>query len=180
MRIVECYPNNCADEDDYIQAGHLKLVEIRKCGKGRRNFESYAITAIARAMRETALEAMCSVSAPRRIKRQVHKLEMLIFAGKTENEICQELRISRKKLINLKSLLTTQSWHMLFEEPTHSAEPFSIMDDILSSSHLDQEDKTFIQAQFDGKTNVPKLSPKKQWLHNKNLRRKLARSSYDI
>lgn len=180
QKIARVYSTNCADAEDYIQAGHLKLAEINATGYTKRDFVSYAVAAISRAMRETALEAMCAVSAPHRIKRLVHKIEMLLAVGKTEHDICDELHITTKTLATLRSLITTESWNMLFQEPIKEFEPFSSFDDILSSSFLTEEDRDFLRLQFTGNTNGTVLSRKQRWIKSKNIRPKLTRSGYGI
>ncbi len=177
-KIAFLYPNNCADEDDYIQAGYLKLAEINSGRYKKHDWQAYTIFAIARAMRESALEAMCAIYAPERIKRRVHKIELLLAVSKTEKEICEELEIDSKTFDNLKSLIVTESWQRLFDEPTYNAEPFSVFDDILSSCCLTEADKTFLQAQFEDDINSLGLTSKQRWLQMKNLRPKLTRSGY--
>ena len=113
-KIAVLYPNNCADEEDYIQAGHLKLAEINSGKYKQRDYRAYAIITIARAMREVALGAMCSASAPGRIKRMVHQMEMLISTGKTEKDICLELKISNRVFVLLRSMIGTKSLHHMF------------------------------------------------------------------
>ena len=109
-------------------------------------------------MRYAALEAMCAASAPYRIKKQIHRIEMLLIVGKTEHEICQELKITGRTLANLRTLIVAESWHRLFEEPTYDSESFSILNDILSSCYLTEEDRTFILAQLDDTIDDLKLS----------------------
>ncbi|KKN91304.1 hypothetical protein LCGC14_0221720 [marine sediment metagenome] len=172
------YSNNCADEEDYIQAGHLKLAEISGNRRKQRDFRGYAIIAIARAMRKAALDATGAASATGRVKRKAHSTELLLAASKTENEICRELKISAMALADLKSLINTESWHRLFDEPANPTEPFSLMDDLLSSSHLTEEDKTLLQAQFDSDIDSLRLTRRQRWLQFKNIRHKLTRSGY--
>lgn len=179
-KIASIYPNNCADEEDYIQAGHLKLAEINRDKYHKRDFRAYAVIAIARAMRKTALGAIGAASAPERIKKQVHVVEILLTNGKTEQEICHELKIDTQTLANLKSLITTEPWHLLFNEPTYDSEPFSIIDDLLSSCYLTDEDRQFLRAQFDGNVDSLELTRKQRWLRTKNIRPKLTRSGYGI
>jgi DNA-directed RNA polymerase specialized sigma subunit len=177
QKIASIYPNNCAEEEDYIQAGHLKLAEISKSKQKKRNFLAYAIVAIARAMRDTAISTMYSVTAPRRVKKQIHDIEILLAAGKTEQEICQKLKITHKTFTNLLLLIGTESWHLLFEEPTYNSKPFFALNDLLSSGYLTKEDKAFIQAQFNGNL---RLDRKKRWLKATRIRPKLIRSGYEI
>lgn len=179
-KIAIVYPSNYADEEDYIQEGHLKLAEIRRNGRKHNNFHAYAIVAIANTMRNAALDAMCSVSVPRRTKKQVHKIEMFLAAGKTEQTICQEMRITHEEFNRLRSLINTESWQMLFQEPTHTSEPFSILDDLLSSSDLTGEDKMFILSQINDTIDDLRLSRWERYARAKTLRLKLARSSYGI
>jgi len=73
-RIATLYPNNCADEEDYIQVGHLKLAEINGGKYKQRNYLAYAIVAISRAMRYAAFKSMCAVSASYKTKRLVYKI----------------------------------------------------------------------------------------------------------
>ncbi len=174
------YPNNCADEEDYIQAGHLKLAEIRGNRCKKRDFRAYAIISIARAMRQTALGAMGAASAPDRIKKLVHRIELLLAASKTEQEICHELKIDIKTLASFKSLINTESWHRLFNEPTLDADHFSVVDDILSSCYLTGQDKEFLQAQLDDDIDSIDLNRKQQWSLMKKIRPKLIRSGYEV
>lgn len=180
--IAAVYPSNCADEEDYIQVGHLKLAEIHRDEQEKHinHLRAYAITAIARAMRYAAIEAMYTISAPHRIKKLVHKIEMFLITGKTEQKICQELKITKNKLAGLRPLINVESWHRLFEEPTQCPESFFIPDDILSSGYLTEKDKIFIQAQLDNMVEDLGLNRKQQWLQIKNLRPKLIRSGYGI
>lgn len=180
QKIATIYPSNCADIEDYIQTGHLKLAEIHRDEQEKRNFRAYAIIAVARAMRHAALEAMCAASAPYRVKRQIHKISMLLIAGKTEHEICQELKITGRTLANLKSLIIAESWHKLFEEPTYDSESFSILNDILSSCHLTEEDRTFILAQFDDTTDNLGLTRNQLYRKAKNIRPKLIWGGYGV
>jgi DNA-directed RNA polymerase specialized sigma subunit len=177
-KIAILYPNNCADVEDYIQAGHLKLAEIRSGGYNNKNLLAYYIIAVSRAMRITALEAMCTISAPTRVKKQIHILEMLLGAGKTEKEICEQLQISQSGFSDLLLLSVSKSWHELFQEPMGDSEPFSGLDDLLSSRWFTEEDKTFILSQLNGNVSTMDISRKQRWLKAKNLRPKLARSGY--
>lgn len=177
-KIAVLYPSNCADEEDYIQAGHLKLAEINNNGCNKRDFRAYAIVAIARAMREAALEAIGATSAPERIKRLIHRIELFIVSGKTEKEICQELQIDTKTLSDMKSLISTESWHRLFDEPTYNSEPFSVISDLLSSRCLTDEDRSFLQSQLEDDSDTPGMTRKQRWSQAIGLRPKLERSGY--
>jgi len=179
-KIATVYPSNCADEEDYIQVGHLTLAEISRDEHEHRNFRAYAIVAIANTMRNAALDAMCAASAPRRVKKRVHQIEMLLAAGRTEREICKELNITPSTLASLRSLIFTESWHMLFQEPTRESEPFSVIDDLLSSGDLTDEDRAFLQAQFSGTPENLGLSRKQRYSKAMSLRPKLVRSGYGI
>jgi DNA-directed RNA polymerase specialized sigma subunit len=180
IKIDAAYNNSCADAEDYIQAGHLKLAEIKAGGHNKNNFTAYAIVSIARAMRDTALGAMCVVSAPCRVKRQIHQVEMLSGLGKNDHEICEQLQITGLKLEVLRSMLHPQSWQTLFVEPVDTIDPFSVLSDILSSINLTKEDKDMIVSQMDGQINKLGLSRKQRWLRTRNLRPKLMRSGYGI
>lgn len=179
-KIAVLYPNNCADEEDYIQTGHLKLAEIHNTKHEERDFRAYAIIAIARAMRETALGAMGATYAPEKIKRLVHKVELLIAAGKTEQEIRNELKIDARTLACWKSLIKTESWHRLFDEPSHNQEPFSIIDDLLSSFLLTEEEKVFLRAHFFDDVDSLRMTRQQRWSRSKNIRPKMIRSGYGI
>lgn len=176
-KIADLYPSNYSDKEDYIQEGHLKLAEINAGDHIKRDFQAYAVTAISRAMREAALVSMCAVSAPKRIKRLVHKAEKLIFEGKTEQEICQALRIDKKTFMSLKALIYTESWHQLFFEPILDSKPFLFIDDILSCYGLTEDEKIFIESQFTDNLN---LTRKQRWSVAKGLRSKLSRSGYEV
>jgi DNA-directed RNA polymerase specialized sigma subunit len=179
-RIAAIYSSNCANEEDYIQIGHLTLATIRGKKQKHRNLKAYAIIAIANTMRNAALDAMYTISAPRRIKKKVHQLEILLAEGKTEQEICQELNITSEKLANLRRLIFTEPWHMLFQEPTYESEPFFVFDDLLLCDDLTSEDKEFLQAQFDENLEHLELSRNQRYSRIKNLRPKLMRSDYGV
>jgi len=179
-KIAKIYPSNCADEEDYIQAGYLKLAEICKNGQKKCNFYAYAIVAVARAMRRVAINAMYVASAPYRIKKQIHKIEMLLSDNMTEDEICRKLNITHNTFATLRSLIIAEPWYMLLDEHEQDLRPFSVLDDLLSSAHLTPDDKVFIRAKFDGTISDLGLSRKDQWLIAKNIRKKLVRSGYGI
>ena len=180
VKIAVRYPNNCADVEDYKQAGHLKLAEMRIDKYNKRDFRAYAIITISRAMRETALQTMCAVSAPNGIKRLVHTIDRLTYDGQSEQEVCRKLGIDKRKLTNLKALIYSESWHQLFCEPKHSTESFSFIVDILLSCGLTDQEKTFVKARLDDDIESLNLTPKQRWLQSKNLRPKLTRSGYGI
>lgn len=177
-KIAALYPNSSADKEDYIQEGHLKLAEICKGDYGIRNFKAHAIVSISRAMREAALRTMCAISAPHRVKKQIHKIKVFLGAGKTECEICKELRITQETLINLKSLISAESWHRLFKEPTYDSEPFFVLDDLLSSRYLTNKDRNLIRARFGNTIDELCLNRNRRYKINKNIRPKLIRSGY--
>lgn len=176
--IATLYPDNYVDEKDYIQEGHLKLAEIRGDEYQKRDFKAYAIIAVARAMRKMALETMCSISAPCRIKKQVCDVEILLRDSKTNKDICEELGISTETLAMLRSLIKTESWQCLFEKPTYDPEPFSVVDDILGISGLTEEDKIFLKAQAEGNGKDLGFTRKQRWSQVKKIRPKLMRSGY--
>lgn len=178
--IAVLYPNNCADEEDYIQTGHLKLAEISNGGYEERDFRAYAIIAIARAMREVALGAMGAAYAPEKIKRLIHKVELLIYDGKTEQEIRNELKIDAKTLSSFKSLITSESWHRLFNEPACEQEQFSVIDDLLSSGCFAEEEKIFLRAHFEDDVNSLGMTRRQRWSLARSLRPKVTRSGYGI
>lgn len=177
-KIAVLYPSNCADEEDYIQAGHLKLAEMDGDTHDKRDFRAYAVISIARAMREAALGAMGATSAPERVKRRVHLVKLLIASGMTEQDICSELNIEANALADLKSLISTKSWHRLFDEPSLTPKPFCVIEDILSSYGLTEEDRVFLIAQFDDNLEILGLTRKQKWTHVQKLRSKLIRSGY--
>jgi DNA-directed RNA polymerase specialized sigma subunit len=146
----------------------------------KRDFRAYAIVAVARAMRESALEAISSVSAPKRIKKLIHRIDLLLTIGKTEQEICDELKINRQTFINLKSLIHYESWHKLFNEPTCDPESFLVINDLLSSCHLTEKDGIFLLAQLENDLSILELTNKQKWSYKKNLCSKLIRSGYGI
>ncbi len=178
--IATLYQSNCADVDDYIQAGHLKIAEIKKENRNANNFESYAVTSIARAMRRAAVDSMCAVSAPHRVKARVHRVQRFMAMCLTELEICNELDITRDELVILLSLSKQESWHRLFKQPIQITETFSFLDDILLSSLLTDEDKAIIEAQFDCAMEDLGLTRNQLYRQTKKIRSKLIRSGYGI
>jgi len=177
-RMARVYPSNCADELDYIQTGYLKLAEINNDKFKKRDFLAYAIVTIARAMRETALGAMCIVSAPHRIKMLAYRAKMLLAMGKTDKEVCGELQITGSTLASLRSLITTESFHKLFNEQIYDPEPFSVLDDLLSSDGLTEQDRIFMRTQLNDSVENLELSRKQRWRVAKNIRPKLVRGGY--
>lgn len=176
-KIVVLYPNNCADEEDYIQAGYLKLAEISSSDYDKRDLKAYAIVSIARAMRSSALGAMGAASAPERVKKLVHRVKLLLAEGKTEQDVQKELQIDSGTLSCLKSLLRTESWHDLFNEPVECEEPFCAVNDLLSSGNLTPEDKIFLTSQIDDVDNL-EMTRKQRWTRTRRIRKKLIRSGY--
>ncbi len=180
-KIIETlYPSNCADADDYIQAGHLKIAEIKNENRITKNFESYAVTSIARAMRRTAVDSMCAVSAPHTVKARVQRVQRFMAMCLTESEICNELDITIDELVILLSLGKQESWHRLFKQPTQSSETFSFLDDLLSSSLLTNEDRVVIKAQSDCAVKDLGLTRNQLYRKTKEIRSKLRRSGYGI
>ncbi len=179
-KTARVYRSSQADEDDYIQAGHLKLAQIRKARSDEHNFRSYAITAISRAMRCEALETMCGISAPHRVKIIMHRIEMLSSYGKTEKEICDKLKITAEKLLDLKLLIGSSSWDELFTQPVCNPDSFSHIDDLLSSGNLEEQDRVFILEEFINSDVDFNLTRKQKWSRSKSLRPKLVRSGYGI
>ncbi|KKN98934.1 hypothetical protein LCGC14_0141790 [marine sediment metagenome] len=177
-KIAYLYPSCCADKDDYIQAGHLKLAEISGGQYEHRDFISYAIAAVARTMRDTAMDAMFAASAPHGTKRLALKIEMLLAMGKTELEICDELQISQKRFMDLQSLIDLSFLDKLLNEPSVELESFNVLNDILSSNQLTEEDRIFIRACIDETVERLGVNRKQQWLKTKSLKPKLIRSGY--
>ena len=172
-KINRTYPSNCADIEDYIQTGYLKLLELNKCG--HYSF-GYAIVSIAREMKLSAIGSMLTVYAPNRVKELIRKIRILFLQNHTELEICELLGMSKQDVRNLQVLITSMPLHKLFDELTYNLENFSVLKDIMSSRLLTQDDKVFIQSQIDNDNQ--NLSRKQKWIRNKNLRSKLLRSGY--
>jgi DNA-directed RNA polymerase specialized sigma subunit len=177
-KIEQLYPNSYSDVGDYIQEGHLKLAQIRGCERNKRDFFSYAITCVARAMRKSAIASTCAASAPHRIKWMAHKIDSLLSSGSTEQEVCKKLRITIEKFVEIKKLSCHESWNMLFEEPAESADSFSFFDDILESQQLTDEDVVILRAQLENA--IDDLGLDRNQLYRKMLaiRPKLIRSGY--
>jgi len=178
-KIAALYQSNCSDEDDYIQAAHLKLAEINSNNFERHNDKAYAITAIARAMRETALNSICAVSAPYRIKKLIHMIDILTYQGRTDKEIQTELGIDEATLLDMKALMISRSWENIYSKPSHNSQQFSVINDILSSCHLTKEDRLFLKNEFLD-NEQPEMTRKQRWMKKKALRQKIIRSGYGI
>lgn len=177
-KIAQVYPNSYYDIGDYIQEGHLKLAQIKNYKKSKRDFFSYAITCIARAMRKSAINSTCAVSAPHRVKWMAHKIDSLLASGNTEQEICMKLGITIDKLTEIKQLSLCKSWNMLFEEPAEDVESFFFFEDILKSEQLTDEDIIIIKAQFEN--SIADLGLDRNQLYRRmiEIRPKLIRSGY--
>jgi len=177
-KIEQLYPNSYSDVGDYIQEGHLKLAQIRGCEGNKRDFFSYAITCVARAMRKSAIDSTCVASAPHRIKWMAHKINSLLASGSTEQEVCRKLEITVEQLFEIKQLYYHESWNMLFEEPAESAESFSFFDDILESEQLTEEDVVILKAQFENAIDDLDLDRNQIYRKMVEIRLKLIRSGY--
>lgn len=178
--VARIYRSSHADEDDYIQVGRLKLAEINKFRPDKSNCMSYAVTSISRAMRQEALATMSGISAPDRVKSVMHKVEMMFVDGKTEKEVCDQLKLTVEKLADLLSLMGAKSWENLFIQPKCYPDPFSVLDDLFSSKCLKEEDRDFILDHFVNDTNDSTISRKQKWKRSKDLRPRLIRSGYGI
>lgn len=179
-KVAATYNSNYADEEDYIQVGHLKLAEIKNSKFKKHNFTSYAITAIARAIRFAAIDTMCGVSASHRTKERVHKIGLMLSHGMTEQEICLKIGITQEVLNELRTLIKTESFDTLFDKPAQYYEQSSVINDILLSDDLDDEDKIFIQTKLSGDEDVGGLSKRQQWLKIQKIKSQLVRSNYEI
>lgn len=178
-KIANRYPSNCADEEDYIQVGHLKLLEINNNEYKKRDLLAYSITAISRAMREAAFDAMYLMSAPSNIKRIAYKIKIMTLSGKTEIQIKYELNLDDITFITIQALSQTYSLDELFVQPSHDGEPFCALDDIILSSCMDEKDQAFMVSQIDG-VYEDKMTRKQRWVYSKKIRHKLTRSGYGI
>lgn len=168
------YPRGYSDEDDYIQTGFLTLSQIISGKYLSRDFDKYARTAIARAIRSEAINSMCRISATKGVKRLINGIIRLSAIDMTEKEICDELLITQKDFDGLMALTRTESWHRLFEPPTYNTPHFSAIDDALSSSKLTTDDVDFVRSYIDGTTDNQKLSRKQRWSKMRKIRSKLA------
>ncbi len=177
-KIEELYPNSYSDIDDYIQEGHLKLAEIRGDKESKKDFFSYAITCVARAMRKSAIDSTCAASAPHRVKWMAHKIDALLASGDTEQEVRMKLGITIEKLDEIKRLSSHKSWDMLFEEPAEDTESFSFFNDILESAQLTDEDIVILKAQFDNAIDDLGLDRNQLYRKMLEIRPKLVRSGY--
>jgi len=175
-KIARVCPGGCSCRDDYIQAGHLKLAEIRSQRQACDNFDAYAMRAVARAMREEAVNSMFTISAPHRVKRQAYKIMAMLSRGMTESEACLELDITDETMSAIMALVNTRMIHAFFSEPETGHSPFSEIGDLLSHRQLTQEDRTFLQSQIDGSDHD--LTRKQRWTKMRQMRRKLNRSGY--
>lgn len=177
-KIEQLYPNSYCDVGDYIQEGHLKLAEIRGCKDSKKDFFSYAIICVARAMRKSAINSTCAASAPHRIKWMARKIDSLLASGDTEQEVRMKLGISTDKLEEIRQLSSHKSWDTLFEEPAENAESFSFFDDILESAQLTEEDVVILKAQFENSINDLGLDRHQLYRRMMKIRPKLVRSGY--
>lgn len=177
-KIEQLYPNSYSDIGDYIQEGHLKLAQIRGCEGNKRDFFSYAITCVARAMRKSAIDSTCAASAPHRVKWMAHKIDSLLASGMTEKEVCHKLKIDIEKLTEIKRFSHHESWNILFEEPAESADSFSFFDDILESKELTEEDIVILKAQFENAIDDLNLDRNQIYRNMVKIRPKLIRSGY--
>jgi len=178
-KMSRIYPSRCADYEDYIQAGHLKLAELQ-CGKNKTNdFRAYAIVSISRAMRDTAINSMCLIHTPRRIKILAHKISVLLNKHVPEKEICEQLSIDMKTMYELLAILDTDSIDTLYEEPSCEVSQFDFIADIFEADGIDQDDKDTIMKQLACDKKDKKLR-NKLYYNIKKLRSKFSMIGYKI
>ena len=169
------YPSNCADLEDYIQIGYLKLIEIQQYKKY--NFNKYAITSIKRAIRNAAIQNSCIISASKDWKKLTNIIRMALNRGMTENEVCDEFNIDHKTFSNLKSLILVHSLDSQIDQLITDPIQFNIIKDILSSKFLDNNDLQLILSQLNGDCNQ-KYSRQTIWRKLNNIKNKLMMSGY--
>jgi len=178
-KISKIYPNRCADYEDYIQAGHLKLAELQHSNIKANNFRAYAIVSISRAMRDTAIDSMCLVHIPRRVKVLAHKVSVLLSKHVPEKEICDQLNIDKNTMFHLLSILNTDSVDAIHGEPSCEAKQFDFLRDIFEADEIDQDDKDTILEQLDCGKKDRKLRNKLYYKIRK-LRHKFSMIGYNI
>ena len=176
-KIANTYPSCCVDEEDYIQEGYLKLIQINKSRQKKRNFEAYAIIAIANTIRNFAIDMACTISASTQIKRQIQKINKLSTKGKTEAEICKELNIAYDNMNYFRTLTDVLSLDNRFNEPQYNQDPFCIITDVLSLDILTEDEKRIILSRINGETS---LNTTTNWRKRRDIFHKLARSGYGI
>ena len=178
QKIATTYHGSYCDTEDYIQTGHLTLTKLLKDQRPKRDFQAYARTVIARDMRNAALDSMCCVTAPRRVKKIIHRIIKQLAAGYTVLEICDHLQIRREEFDTLQSLAYAKSWERLFQQPTCGPFPYPVVDDMLLSSGLTDDEIRMINERLDGTYGETDLSRKQKWSRTKNVRPKLTRGGY--
>jgi len=172
------YSYSSMDQDDLEQEGYLKLAEI-SCRKDTiKNFHSYAITAISRAMREAAIKSTSSVSAPYKDKILFYKIRNMIASGLNETEICDILDITKAKLSKIKTIVKCKSFDQLYFEPSFDQQPYYFLSDILSSKHLRIRDKRLILSKIYHLETSGRVSAKSLWRKLKRLRTKMNKIGY--
>jgi DNA-directed RNA polymerase specialized sigma subunit len=149
-KLAKKYPSNCSDAEDLKQIGYLCLERLKREIDKCQNFEAYAITAIAREMKKTAIKNIGIVSAPNKTKVQAYIAGMLFRQGKTDEEICSDLDIDRVTLNELMVLLQSTPLQLLAEELAEDYHPFCEMDDLLSCHRLNDDDRQYIAHKIHG------------------------------
>jgi len=178
-KIVAVYPNGCASVEDYIQEGYLKLAEICKDKRQKRNLQAYAIVAITRAMRDTAIKATFPLSAPLKVKTLAVEVRRRIGIGQSEATIRQQLEITTSMWRAICQLVKPEiSLSVLHEPLCVDLEIFMALDDILTLPQLTDEDKILIRAQYNDDVDTLGLSRKQLWTKTRQICSKLNRSGY--
>lgn len=169
-------PGNYLDEEDYVQIGRLKLLEVTRGWSQSGRFESYAIVAIARAIRRAVVESTGTIGASYPIKNMLRKIRSLIASGHSEQEIRENLEISPLRWSRLVHLLSPETF--LLEEQSCCPEPFAVIDDLMSCRHLTEIDHEFLTAKLSN--NIDSLGWDKHKIRRTmvSLRDKLSRSGY--
>jgi len=178
-RIAAVYSNSRANEEDYIQAGLLKLVEITKNKLQIRNFRTYAIVAIGRAMRNVAIDASFSLSAPIKVKLLAIEAGRKLKAGQSKIEICKQLNITPKMWQKICQLMKPEISLSTFNNPLWiSAEDFTMLNEILGLSGLTIEDQKIILARYDRDIGELNFTRKRLSTKIHQIRKKLNRRGY--
>ena len=178
IRLASQYSCGYADEDDYRQVGYLNLLKLQQTWKQHGNFKAYAIVAIARAMRNEAINSIYAVSVSHQIKYYIYQIKSLLRLGYTEDEIRDQLDINQTIWDRIKRLMAAKALPILNNEPTHTEEPFSILKDILNTSGLTQNEHQLILTQCLRSVDRQHLSTKQKWRQLNKIRHKLEKSGY--
>lgn len=174
-KAVRNYPSRYQDLDDYIQIGYIALYKARQtwCSSGNNKFIAYALKTIDRAIRKSAIQSTCFVSASYAMKTLASKIRAKLAMGYNELEICTMFDINNQQWHTIKALLQSHAVQIDVED---SGNVSHFIQDISHSKFLTDKEQSIIFERLNGKTKIDNVNVHRQI---KTIKNKLTQSGYD-